>query len=87
MAAVDVLLVDDDDATRDGLRELLTLNGFSVDTAQDGQQALDTIRRHSVGVVLLDVNLPGVDDATKQKLQSGTLTAAWLDYDWGLNRK
>jgi CheY-like chemotaxis protein/anti-sigma regulatory factor (Ser/Thr protein kinase) len=60
MAAVDVLLVDDDDATRDGLRELLTLNGFSVDTAQDGQQALDTIRGRNVGVVLLDVNLPGM---------------------------
>ena len=28
-----------------------------------------------------------VDDATKQKLQSGTLTAAWLDYDWALNKK
>ncbi len=60
MAAVDVLLVDDDDATREGLRELLTLNGFSVDTAQDGPQALDAIRRHNVGVVLLDVNLPGM---------------------------
>ena len=60
MTAVDVLLVDDDDATRDGLRELLALNGFSVQTAQNGQQALDTIRGHSVGVVLLDVNLPGM---------------------------
>lgn len=28
-----------------------------------------------------------VDDATKQKLTSGALTAAWLDYDWSLNKK
>jgi len=60
MAAVDVLLVDDDDATRDGLSELLRLNGFSVDTAQNGPQALETIRGHNVGVVLLDMCLPGM---------------------------
>ena len=36
MAKYDVLIVDDDEATRNGLRELLALNGFSVDTAQDG---------------------------------------------------
>jgi FixJ family two-component response regulator/anti-sigma regulatory factor (Ser/Thr protein kinase) len=60
MAKYDVLIVDDDEATRNGLRELLALNGFSVDTAQGGSQALDTIRRDDVGVVLLDVRLPGM---------------------------
>ena len=60
MAKYDVLIVDDDEATRNGLRELLALNGFSVDTAQDGSQALDTIHRDDVGVVLLDVRLPGM---------------------------
>jgi CheY-like chemotaxis protein/anti-sigma regulatory factor (Ser/Thr protein kinase) len=60
LAKCDVLIVDDDDATRDGLRELLALNGFSVETAQNGPQALDAIRGHDVGVVLLDVGLPGM---------------------------
>ena len=60
MAAYDVLIVDDDQATRDGLRELLAVGGLSVQTAQDGSQALDTIRTHDVGVVLLDVGLPGM---------------------------
>jgi FixJ family two-component response regulator/anti-sigma regulatory factor (Ser/Thr protein kinase) len=60
MAKYDVLIVDDDDTTRDGLRELLARNGFSVDTARDGPQALATIRGHDVGVVLLDVRLPGM---------------------------
>ncbi len=60
MAAYDVLIVDDDQATRDGLRELLALDGLSVQTAQDGSQALDTIRTNDVGVVLLDVGLPGI---------------------------
>jgi FixJ family two-component response regulator/anti-sigma regulatory factor (Ser/Thr protein kinase) len=60
MAAYDVLIVDDDQATRDGLSELLALDGFTVQTAQDGSQALDTIRTHDIGVVLLDVRLPGI---------------------------
>ena len=60
MAEYDVLVVDDDDAARNGLRELLALSGLSVDTAQDGPQALAAIHRHDVGVVLLDVRLPGM---------------------------
>jgi FixJ family two-component response regulator/anti-sigma regulatory factor (Ser/Thr protein kinase) len=60
MAQYDVLVVDDDDTTRDGLRALLALNGFSVETAQDGPQALATIRGHDVGVALLDIRLPGM---------------------------
>jgi CheY-like chemotaxis protein/anti-sigma regulatory factor (Ser/Thr protein kinase) len=60
MAKYDVLIVEDDAATRDGLRELLAQSGFSVETAADGSRALDTIRSHDVGVVLLDVGLPGM---------------------------
>ena len=60
MAKYDVLIVEDDAATRDGLRELLAQSGFSVQTAADGSRALDTIRSHDVGVVLLDVGLPGM---------------------------
>ena len=60
MAKYDVLIVEDDAATRDGLRELLAQSGFSVQTAADGSRALDTIRSHDVGVVLLDMGLPGI---------------------------
>jgi FixJ family two-component response regulator/anti-sigma regulatory factor (Ser/Thr protein kinase) len=60
MPECDVLIVDDDGATRDGLRELLVRHGFSVETAEDGVQALATIRGHDVGVAVLDVRLPGM---------------------------
>ena len=60
MAKYDVLIVEDEAATRDGLRELLAQSGFSVATARDGSEALDTIRGHDVGVVLLDMGLPGI---------------------------
>ena len=61
MAHLDVLVVDDDDATREGLSELLTRAGFTVDAASDGPSALEKLETHDFGVVLLDVQLPGVN--------------------------
>jgi CheY-like chemotaxis protein/anti-sigma regulatory factor (Ser/Thr protein kinase) len=58
MAEYDVLIVADDEATRDDLGALLVLNGFSVEIAHDGPQALDRIRAHDVRILLLDVGLP-----------------------------
>ncbi len=60
MANADVLIVDDDDATREGLRALLMNAAFTVDTATDGAQAIEKIDAHDYGVVLLDVQLPGM---------------------------
>jgi CheY-like chemotaxis protein/anti-sigma regulatory factor (Ser/Thr protein kinase) len=60
MTQFDVLVVDDDDATRSGLSALLTDAGFRVDVASDGVEALDKIARNDFRVVLLDVRLPRI---------------------------
>jgi DNA-binding response OmpR family regulator len=60
MTHIDILVVDDDDATRDFLRVLLTREGLTVDDAPDGAAALEKVDQHEFGVVLLDVLLPGV---------------------------
>jgi CheY-like chemotaxis protein/anti-sigma regulatory factor (Ser/Thr protein kinase) len=56
----DVLIVDDDAATRDGLRALLRNAGFVVEDARDGDEAMQKIAEHAFRVVLLDMQLPGV---------------------------
>ena len=61
MAVYDVLVVDDDEATRQGLCELLAIQGFTVDQAEDGDVAWQKIARRDCVVVLLDVHLPGID--------------------------
>ena len=38
-----ILVVDDDRAVRDSLRRSLAFNGYQVELATDGQQALDSI--------------------------------------------
>lgn len=60
MTDLDVLIVDDDDATRSGLSELLAYAGVSADDARDGTEALEKIARQNFRIVLLDVQLPGV---------------------------
>jgi two-component system response regulator MprA len=56
-----VLIIDDDRALRDALRRSLTLAGYEVETADDGEQGLARIAERQPDAVLLDVGMPGVD--------------------------
>jgi CheY-like chemotaxis protein len=57
-----VLLVDDDDDIRMLLRVALEEQGYTVFEAPDGAPALERLRIHPAGmVVLLDLRMPGVD--------------------------
>ncbi len=57
---LDVLVVDDEDATRSGLKELLVREGMTVDDAGNGATALQKLETHDFGVILLDVQMPGI---------------------------
>jgi type II secretory ATPase GspE/PulE/Tfp pilus assembly ATPase PilB-like protein/CheY-like chemotaxis protein len=56
-----VLLVDDEDALRRVMRDLLVRDGFDVVEARTGAEALDQVDKHAPDVVVLDLNLPGMD--------------------------
>ena len=56
-----ILVVDDDRAVRDALRRALTLAGYEVQTAEDGQQALTQVATAVPDAVVLDVGLPDID--------------------------
>lgn len=55
------LVVDDDDMIRMLLEETLTQAGFSVRTAEDGEHALALFAESMPDLVLLDVDMPGLD--------------------------
>ena len=61
MDDVRVLIVDDEPMVRDVLARYLLKEGFEVDTAEDGAQALDVFARTAPDLVLLDLMLPKVD--------------------------
>ena len=56
-----VLLVDDEDSLRKVMKELLERDGYAVAEARDGVQALDQIDRVGPDIIVLDLNLPGLD--------------------------
>ena len=54
-----ILIIDDEAAIRESLETLLTLEGYSVDTAADGPQGLLRLDTRYYDLVLLDLALPG----------------------------
>ena len=53
-----ILIVDDEENTRIGLTKLLTQEGFEVDSAANGSEALDYLNREKVSLVISDINMP-----------------------------
>ena len=56
-----VLIVDDEPNIRGFLRMVLEDEGYTVETATNGQEALDKVRRCPPDAVLLDLMMPIVD--------------------------
>ena len=55
-----ILVVDDEASLRRTLRSSLSANGFAVEEARNGEEALATMRTHPFDLVLLDINMPGI---------------------------
>jgi two-component system response regulator MprA len=56
-----ILVVDDERAVREALERALRLEGYEVDLAADGQEALVSLARRSVDAIVLDVLMPVLD--------------------------
>jgi len=78
-----ILVVDDDQAVRDALRRALTVQGYAVETAADGREALDLLsgNGNSIDLAIVDVLMPRVDglELTRQlRTQGSTLPILML---------
>jgi len=58
---VRILVVDDDRAVRESLRRSLSFNGYTVDLAEDGVEALEAINNERPDALVLDVMMPRLD--------------------------
>ena len=56
-----VLLIEDDEAVREGLSLALTYQGHTVDAVRTGEEGLELLGSVAPDVVVLDLMLPGVD--------------------------
>jgi DNA-binding response OmpR family regulator len=53
-----ILVVDDDEAVRNGLRGVLVSEGYKVVAARHGREAVQVFRVHPCDLALLDMNMP-----------------------------
>jgi two-component system response regulator MprA len=56
-----ILVVDDERAVRESLRRALELEGYHVELAADGEEALDRLSAAPADAAILDVLMPGID--------------------------
>src|SRR5690349_21702213 len=56
-----ILIVDDRPENIFSLRTILELNQFQVDTALSGEDALKKILKNTYALIILDVQMPGMD--------------------------
>src|SRR5947209_7928587 len=64
MPVVKILVVDDERAVREALRRALELEGYEIELAADGREALSRLQENGEGqpdAVILDLLMPGVD--------------------------
>jgi len=58
---MNILVVDDDQAVRDSLRRALVLEGYEVDLAANGTEALRILGQRAPDAVILDLQMPDID--------------------------
>jgi two-component system response regulator MprA len=75
-----ILVVDDERAVRESLRRALELEGYAVELAQDGEEALARVTREPpLDAVILDVLMPGIDGLeTCRRIRTGGVSVPVL---------
>ena len=56
-----ILVVEDQEDNRQILRDLLASADYEMDEAENGQEALDAVARRRPDLILMDIQLPGID--------------------------
>ncbi|HYG38042.1 MAG TPA: sigma-54 dependent transcriptional regulator [Cytophagales bacterium] len=56
-----ILIIDDEKAIRNTLREILEYENYEVEEAKDGEEGLDLLKKNEYDVVLCDIKMPKMD--------------------------
>ena len=73
-----VVVADDDEVTRERLAAMLREAGHTVETAPDGQDAIDRVARGGVDLVLLDATMPRVSGLEACRVLKGMTEQAFV---------
>jgi two-component system response regulator VicR len=56
-----ILIVEDEQPLNEAYQIILRQAGYEVYSAYDGQEALDVVSQHDIGLILLDLRMPNMD--------------------------
>ena len=73
-----VLLIEDNEESRDGLSRYLRRKGYEVITAVDGRQGLDLAGAEAPDLIILDMSLPVLDGWEATRQLKGTPTTSGI---------
>lgn len=69
--SANILIVDDEEGIRKSLGAYLKMEGYAVDMASDGDEAIDKLKASKFNIILLDINMPKMDGLeTLQKIKA-----------------
>lgn len=66
--SVNILVVDDEEGIRNSLSAYLKLEGYDVDTAAGGGEAIEKLKELKRNIILLDINMPVMDGLDTLKI-------------------
>jgi CheY-like chemotaxis protein len=68
MAGEKILIVEDNPLNMELARDLLEARGYLVSEANTAQEGIDAVKTNAFDLVLMDVQLPGMDGLTATKI-------------------
>ncbi|MCW8911291.1 MAG: response regulator, partial [Gammaproteobacteria bacterium] len=69
-----ILIVDDEQRYLNSLREIMSQNGFNVELAHNGAEAIERLKTKTIGLLLLDLNMPDISgDEVMQFIKSNKI--------------
>jgi len=66
-----ILVADDNDKNRTLFQDILTIHGFEVSVASDGHEAVAQARQLMPDLILMDIQMPGMDGTTACSILKG----------------
>jgi two-component system response regulator HydG len=74
-----ILIIDDDDGVRDSLGRMLRSAGYTVETAESGEEGLAAARGNAYDVILSDMRMPGISGIdVLQRLREKHVDSAFI---------
>jgi two-component system cell cycle response regulator DivK len=73
-----ILIVEDNDNNRSLLKDILSFHGYEISVAFDGREGVELARELMPDLILMDIQMPGLDGMTATSILKGDATTSRL---------